>query len=127
MCFPTVGCKRFRCAEVLFQIIDVGEQLDYEQCILVSRKASLNETLPPIALVHFYRISHIFHMEMDRRHYFSCPAHPAVTFHNLPRVRSTRKFDLSGVEVEGPFRSEHCCGSFIVGFITSSLAPFFEG
>ena len=31
-----VGNKRFRCAEVLFQIINVGEQLDYEKCILVS-------------------------------------------------------------------------------------------
>ena len=32
---------------------DVGEQPDYEQCILVSTKASLNEMLAPRALVIF--------------------------------------------------------------------------
>ena len=37
----------------MFQIIDVGEQPDCEQCILVSRKASLNDMLVPIALVTF--------------------------------------------------------------------------
>ena len=37
----------------LLKIIDVGEQPDYEQCILVSMKASLNEMLAPGALAIF--------------------------------------------------------------------------
>ena len=35
----------------LLKIIDVGEQPDYEQCISIPNKASLNEMLTPRALV----------------------------------------------------------------------------
>ena len=35
------------------KIIDVGEQPDFEQCILVFMKVSLNEMLAPRALVVF--------------------------------------------------------------------------
>ena len=45
------GNRGSHTAKDLLKIIDVGEQLDYEQCIVVSMRASLNEMSASKALV----------------------------------------------------------------------------
>ena len=68
------------------KIIDVGEQPDYEQCILVSMKASLNEMLAPSALVIFSSLIIDGSAQLDYKKCISIPNKASLNEMLTPRA-----------------------------------------